>query len=118
MPYKINGVILLTQPTAGQWTSRETLGVDGNGHAVYPSLREFELTWDLVDLDTSNQLQNFYNGIDNTGTVSVDLPLFNDVGATGTFQTYSGCILREPEFEQYFEYYRENAKLLIVRIRT
>ena len=116
--YKINNTILLTQPTAGQWTPRESLGIDGNGHAIYPYMREFEMDWDLIDLDTSNQLQTFYDTVSNTGTVSVDLPYFNDVGATGTFQTYSGCVLREPEFGQYFEYYRENAKLLIVRIRT
>jgi hypothetical protein len=118
MPYKINGTILLTQPTAGQWVARETLGVDGNGHAIYPSLREFEMVWSLIDLDTSNQLQNFYNTVSNTGTVVVDLPLFNDLGATGTYYPYSGCVLREPEFGQYFEYNRQDAKLLIVRIRT
>jgi hypothetical protein len=118
MPYKINGTTILTQPTAGGWVARETLGVDGNGHAIYPSLREFEMVWDYIDLDTSHQLQDFYDTVSNTGTISVDLPLFNDVGATGTYQTYSGCVMREPEFGQYFEYHRGDVKLLIVRIRT
>jgi hypothetical protein len=118
MPYKINSTTILTQPTAGGWVARETLGVDGNGHAIYPSLREFEMVWDYIDLDTSHQLQDFYDTVSNTGTISVDLPLFNDVGATGTYQTYSGCVMREPEFGQYFEYHRGDVKLLIVRIRT
>lgn len=118
MPYRINNITLLTQPTAGGWVPRESLGVDGNGHAIYPSMREFEMVWDYIDLDMSHQLQDFYDTVSNTGTVTVDLPLFNDVGATGTYQAYSGCVLREPEFGQYFEYHRGDVKLLIVRIRT
>lgn len=122
-------VPLLTQPTFGQWLPREPLGIDGNGHAVYPALREFEMTWDLMDLDTAHQLQDFYDDTLVTGTVVVDLPLFNsdnihhgtppiDTRDTYNFFSYTGCVLREPEFGQYFEYARGDVKLLIVRIRT
>lgn len=118
-------VPLLTQPSSGQWMPRETLGVDGNGHAIYPALREFELTWDFMDLDTAHQLQDFYDDMEVTGTVVVDLPLFNsdsihhaNLSDTYNFFSYSGCVLREPEFSQYFEYARGDVKLLIVRIRT
>jgi hypothetical protein len=129
MSYKINGVTLLTQPTAGGWVVRDSLGIDGNGHAIYPSLREFEMVWDYIDLDMSHQLQDFYDTVSNTGTISVDLPKFN-AGWDGSivlvsgsssvylFETYSGCVLREPEFGQYFEYHRGDVKLLIVRIKT
>jgi hypothetical protein len=118
MPYRINSTTLLTQPSGGQWVPRESVGIDGNGHAIYQSLREFEMAWDYIDLDTTHQLQDFYDTGSNTGTVVVDLPLFNDVGATGTYYSYTGCVLREPEFGQYFEYHREDVKLLIVRIKT
>ena len=123
--YRISGIPIITQPATGQWLPRNSLGIDGNGHAIYPSLREFEMVWELIDQQTVYQLQGFYNSIGNTGTVVVDLPKFGDTGiplapdgTTGTFESYTGCILREPEFGQYFEYHRESANLLIVRIRT
>jgi hypothetical protein len=120
MPYKISNTVILTQPTAGKWIPREPLGIDGNGHAIYSSIREFELVWDMVDLNTAHQLQGFYDTVSITGSVVVSLPLFNDSGpSTGTtYYDYTGCVLREPEFGQYFDYYRQDVKLLIVRIRT
>jgi hypothetical protein len=121
--YCINHDSFITQPTAGQWIPREPLGIDGNGHAVYPALREFEMVWDFMDLESAHQLQDFYNNTLVTGTVIVDLPNFNS-HPTGTdpiqyqLSSYTGCVLREPEFGQYFEYSRGDVKLLIVRIRT
>lgn len=123
--YGIGGVPILTQPSVGHWIPRESLGIDGNGHAVYPALREFEMIWEMVDLDTAHQLQDFYDSVSITGTVVVNLPLFNSanvphagLSSTYSFFAYTGCVLREPEFGQYFEYSRQDVKLLIVRIRT
>lgn len=118
--YKINDTQLTTQPTSGRWIPRESLGTDGNGHAIYPSLREFELEWDLIDLASSSQLQTFFDNAFVTGTVSVDLPKHNDSGVSGTsiFWQYSGCVLREPDFDRYFESNRTAVRLLIVKIRT
>ena len=47
MVYKISGTELIIQPTTGQWLPREAVGIDGNGHPVYPATREFELNWQL-----------------------------------------------------------------------
>jgi len=125
--YKISGTILKTQPTSGQWIPRGSLGIDGNGHAVYPALREFEMLWDLVDWDVAHQIQDFYDTVSNTGTVSVHLPPHLPTGTsfdangditTNYFREYSGCVLREPEFGPYFQYNRQDVKLLIVRIKT
>lgn len=120
MAYKINDTLLTTQPTSGQWIPRESIGIDGSGHAVYPAYREFELQWDLIDLTSSYQLQDFFDNASVTGTVSVDLPKCKDAGSSGdsVFWQYSGCVLREPEFDRYFESHRASVRLLIARIRT
>lgn len=114
--YRINNTNLLLQPTTGRWIPRESLGIDGNGHKIYPALREFELSWDLIDVASLKQLQDFFDNIGATGTVSVDLPTLKT--ATYGFTTYSGCVIQEPEYGVYFEEYPTSMKLLITKIRT
>ena len=114
--YAINGNEFTVQPTSGRWMPRDELGIDGNGHFVYPAYREFEITWGLVDPADVNQLQTFFNSIGNTGTAIVDLPKYAD--ANYTFQSYTGCVLREPEIGAYFSEHQTDVTLLIVKIRT
>ena len=48
MPYKINGTLLLLQPTTGKWVNRSMVATSGEGRGIYPSVREFEMSWELV----------------------------------------------------------------------
>ena len=117
MTYKIGGTEITTQPTSGRWIPKQPIGIDGNGHAIYPGVREYELKWQLVNISDYNQLVGFFNSIGNTGTVVVDLPQFG--AATYTFYSYSGCVLREPEANQYFAGAGQQDVLLVVsNIRT
>lgn len=114
--YQINGVDLTMQPTTGRWIPRQSLGIDGNGHAIYPGVREFEMTFILESPADYNQVWTYYNACGNTGTVVVSLPQFG--AATYTFYDYTGCVLREPEINQYFSTYHTQATLLITNIKT
>jgi hypothetical protein len=116
MTYKINGVELGVQPTSGRWLPRVQLGVDGNGHPIYPSVRQFEMRWQLETPTGTSQLQNFFDSIIITGTAVVDLPLF--AGSDWTFFSYSGCTLREPDLGRYFYEHTVDVKLLVTRIQT
>jgi hypothetical protein len=114
--YAINGTEITIQPTSGQWMPRDPLGIDGNGHFVYPPYREFEMTWGLLAPSDVNQLQNFFASIGNTGTAVVDLPKFAAV--TYTFYSYSGCVLQEPSIGVYFSENQTEITLLVSKIRT
>jgi hypothetical protein len=114
--YAINGVELAVQPTSGRWMPREAVGVDGNGHFIYPPYREFEITWGLVNPSDVNQLQTFFESIGNTGTAIVDLPRY--AASTYTFRSYTGCVLQEPTFDIYFTEHHTNVTLLISKIKT
>lgn len=116
MTYKINGTELDTQPTSGRWMPRDNLGIDGQGHAVYSSVREFELKWQASDPFLYDQLQTFYESQGNTGTSVVDLPYY--VSGSYSFFSYSGCVLREPEMGEYFSEHHTDIFLLITNIRT
>lgn len=117
MTYKINGVILSLQPTTGRWIPREELGRDGNGHPIYPSVYSFEMTWDLIGSDDFYQLVGFFDSMNVTGSVVVDLPKYRS--ATGGFYSYTGCVLSEPEPQEYFvDGYINSVKLLVTNIRA
>lgn len=116
MPYKINGTDITLQPTTGKWVDRREMGISGDGHAVYPSLREFELKWELISAADLNQLNTFFASIGVTGSAVVELPKW--AAPTWTFYAYSGCILREPEVSEYFEEHTTSVKMLVVRIQT
>jgi hypothetical protein len=114
---KINGTSLPVQPSTHRWIDREQIGTDGNGRAIYTAFREYELKWDLLSPDEFNTMNTYFLSIGQTGTANVDLPKFPPT-STYQFQTYSGTILRELTYSEYFENYYKDAKLLIVRIRT
>lgn len=114
--FKINGVALSHQPSDHNWKDRDILGVDGNGHAIYPSPREYELTWDFLSSTEFQEIYAYYQAIGHTGTAVVELPQW--ANATYQFFAYSGCVLREPTFGKYFENYYSDVKLLIVKIAT
>jgi hypothetical protein len=114
--YSFNGTNLTLQPTTGQWMERDSYGIDGGGHPIYSAVRSFELVWQLISTSDFKQIQDAYNAVSNTGTVAVDLPQY---GANAyQFQRYSGATLREPSVTTYFEEYIEDARLLILNIRT
>lgn len=114
MTYKINGTELTLQPTSGHWLPRTQLGIDGNGHPVYPSVYQFELRWELSAADEFNQLITFFDDLAITGSAIVDLPELR--GSTYGFRTYSGCVVSEPVMDRYFAQHNRNVKLLITNI--
>lgn len=116
MTYKINGVELDLQPTMGRWVPRKSLGMDGAGHPVYPSTRQFEMRWDLVYPSDFNTLQGYFNTVITTGTAVVDLP---EYGASSySFKSYSGCTLSEPDAGNYYTQHQTKVRLLVANITT
>lgn len=114
--YAFNGSNLTLQPTEGQWQERPQFGVDGLGHPIYGSVRNFQLSWGLISTSDLNQIIGVYNAVQNTGTCSVDLPQY---GANQyIFTTYSGCTLQEPTVGTYFQEYVQDVKLLILQVKT
>jgi hypothetical protein len=109
-----NGTVLTEQPTSHGWKERDVVGVDGNGVSVYVGPREYELTWDFLDQDQFNQIYTYFLAQGVTGSIVSTLPRWND--STYVMYAYSGTILREPQFEGFFQNYYTNTKMLIVRI--
>jgi len=116
MTYKINGSAITLQPAEGQWKDRESIGVDGNGHAVYSGKREYEMRWGFMLASEFNQLVTFFNTVGNTGTAVVSLPQYG--ASSYAFYDYTGCVLREPESGDFFEQYVSDVRLLVVKINT
>lgn len=114
--FKVNGTSLTLQPSEHNWVARESYGIDGGGHDVYPAVRQYEMRWDLMPAEDFNQLVNFYNSVSVTGTCVVDLPKWND--ATYQFYSYSGCVLQEPQLTGFFEEHQVSASMMVVNIRT
>lgn len=114
--YKFNGTDLTLEPTEGIWLPQDPLGIDGNGHAIYPATRQFEMRWGLISVADAKQIFNFFDSIGNTGTVVATLPQFK--GSSYTFFAYSGCVLYEPEFGAYYAEHRTDLTLLISNIRV
>lgn len=115
MPYKINGTDFQIQPTSGQWLAKDIFGIAGDGRAMYPGVRQFEIRWGLVDPSGTAQIQNFYL-MGTTGTMVADLPKYADM-AYGFF-SYTGVVVHEPELGEYFNGYYQDVVLLITNIRT
>lgn len=114
--YAINGTVLTTPPSVGQWLPRESLGISGLGHPIYPAPREFQMQFELIDAPSFNQLQNLYQNASYTGTVVATLPQY---GATPyEFFSYTGCVLYEPSYDAYFEEHYVGVKMTIGKIVT
>lgn len=111
------GTTLSYQPTTHGWAAREPTGIDGNGHAVYPAVREYELNWDFLSPEEFNDLYGYFLAQGSTGTIVSSLPQYPPVGVY-QFYPYSGTIIREPSFKDFFQNYYVDVKLLIVNILT
>lgn len=116
MTYRLNGVAFPVQPTTGRWLDRPIFGITGDGHAMYPAVREFEVRWGLLDATGTNQLQNFFNSVGVTGTIVAEIPQY--AAPDWIFYAYSGVLIREPEFGHYFNTYTQDVTLTISQIRT
>ena len=112
-----NGVTGSFQPTTHNWVPRDPIGIDGNGHAVYPAVREYEITWDFLSAAEFNTLYGYFLATGATGTIVSMLPKYPPIPSYG-FYAYSGTVLREPTFKDFFENYYTDVKLLIVKILT
>ena len=117
MTYKVNGTDLSLQPETGQWNAnRNTYGVDGGGHGIFPRAHSFEMKWGFMSSSEFSQLYNFYLITAVTGTVVVTLPEY--AAASYQFRDYSGVILQEPEVGVYFEEYVSDVRLIVNKIIT
>lgn len=114
--FAVNGTDFTLQPTKAKWDDRDSLGMDGGGHPVYPAVRSFEMSWQLIDMSDLSQIIGFYNSVRNTGTVSVDLPEW--AAPEYRFARYSGCTLSEPMVGDFFNGYVQEIKLLIYNVTT
>lgn len=114
--FAFNGTVLSLEPTTHGWRERTQLGIDGGGHPIYPAVRSYEMKWDLVTPSDLNQVLGFYNLVQNTGTMSVDLPEWGQTDYR--FRTYSGTTLVEPVMGDFFNQHPGSITLLILNIRT
>lgn len=116
MPYKINGVTLYLQPTTGRWINREKIGINGYGQAIYPAVTSFELSWDFEYPSGIYEIQELFENIGVSGSITAELPTYR--GNAWGFTLYSGCHLDEPQEEQYFNQMHSGVKLFINNIRV
>jgi len=114
--YAINGTDFLLQPTIGKWIDRPIKGFDGNGHPIYPAVREFQITWQLISMTDVTQLQTFFNTVSSTGTATVDLPKYQT--SPYQFYSYTGATLGEPVIGEFFEQHEVDVSMMIYGIRT
>lgn len=114
--YAINATNFLLSPTRGGWKNKDVLGIDGNGHPIYPPVREFEIFWGLAHPNDVKQLNDFYLLSSSTGTLVFDLPQW---GASDyIFARYSGCTMTEPQVGEYFNGYIEDVKVTVLLVRA
>ena len=115
--FAINGTELLLYPTEFSWVGRSPLGYTGDGHPEYGGdSREFQMRWNVESSLQFQQLIGFFNAAVSTGTVSVDLPQWNN--ANYLFYRYTGCVISEPEMGRYFTEHPSDVRLLISNIRV
>jgi len=112
MSFQINGTDLLTEPTDHYWVAKTVLGFDGNGHPIYVTPRQYQLSYDWISSDSFAQLINFYQSC--SGTIPVTLPMWNS--ATGGFASYTAT-LEEPTYTKSFEGFYGSVNFLILNIK-
>lgn len=116
MTYAVNGTEFVIQPTTGRWIPQSAVGITGNGTPIYPSVRMFEIRWNLVTPEHANQIVGFFETIGFTGTANVRLPEYTS--ATYQFVYYSGCVLYQPEFGVYFAEHYQDIVMMVGMITT
>lgn len=114
--YAFNGVDLTLPPSTGNWKERPNYGIDGGGHTIYSSVRDFEMTWDLISVSNLSTIIGIYNVVGNTGTAVSCLPDWGN--ANYIFRNYSGTVLQEPTVGEYFQEFVQDVKLIILNVRT
>ena len=114
--FSVNGVTLLMQPTEHSWVDRTNLGISGDARPTYPSVRQYQLSWNFMSMEEFAQLHSFFEYSQHSGTLVVDLPKY----ATTPYQfySYSGCTMEEPKAGKFFESYASDVNLLILKVRT
>lgn len=113
--FKINGVAFSRQPTSHRWINQSPFGITGDGHMSYSAFREYELEFDFASASEFSDFNNYFQSIGVTGTAAVDLPDY--ATPTYVFRTFSGVIVSQPEYGDFFENFYQSAKLTISRIR-
>ena len=116
MVYKIDGTELTLQPTSGRWLPRKVVGTDGNGHFIYTSVYEFEIIWGIANHSEWDQILDFFDAVNITGSVVVELPKYRS--STYQFYAYTGCVIQEPQMSRYFNEHPTKVKLLVHKIRA
>lgn len=114
--YALNGINLLLPPTEGAWVQRDTVGMDGNGRPIYPSVREFAMKWELMPTSALKQIIDAQRATANTGSVVVDLPKWGDVDYI--WYSYSGTFIQEVSVGAYFVDHVTDVNLVISNIRA
>lgn len=112
--YAFNGSELSIQPTTGRWMPQSPVGINGNGIPIYPRVREFELRWNLSDPALFNQVRGYFDALQFTGTVVVDLPKYKS--ADYQFYSYSGCSLYQPDLGTYFTEHIQDLVMIVGNI--
>lgn len=116
MPYKLDGVELVTDPLDGHWVDQEVLGIDGNNRSIYSATRMFELVWTLMSPESFNQLFAQWDALSTTGSIVVDLP---EIGVDPfVFRSYTGAIVDQPLMGEYFQEHYQKVTMLIRNVRT
>jgi hypothetical protein len=95
---------------------RDVEGIDGNGRAIYSRVREFQFRWGLLSTAQVWQLQEWWQTIGATGTVTAALPRY--AWPTYTFFTYTGVYIQEPVLDVYFTESLTDVTLLVTNIVT
>lgn len=113
--FKIQGTLLLAQPTTHQWKQPVNLASDGQGFDVYSSVFDYEMKWDFMTMEEYQQLDNFWKLQSATGTLVVSLPQY--AYNPYTFFDYTGCVVHRPYAGDFFENYVSNTVLVVSNIR-
>lgn len=112
----LNGYVFTHQPTDHHWMPKEPTGIDGNGIAVYPAYREYELKFDFLDTDEWTNTYQAFQAQGVTGSLVAVLPKWN--ATPYQWYSYSGVQIREMEYDGWFQNYYQNVRLLIVKVLT
>jgi hypothetical protein len=95
-----NGTDLDIQPAEHGWVEQDMLGVDGDGRAIYPALREYRMVFSLLSQNDFVDLLGYFRQ-SITGTVVATLPEWG--APVYQYHNYSGAVVRQPAYQTYFE---------------
>ena len=116
MTYSINGVEITLQPTLGRWLPDSPVGITGDGHPIIPSVKTFEMRWQLTSPSDFSVFHGYFSGTNAGGVVTVGLPEWGK--SSYAFKNYSGCTLSEPTYGTYFAEHIQDVVIIINKIRV